>query len=122
MNRRLSYLLVLALTGCGLTPPYLRTIPPQSTTLVSSQAPDATYACAMAVFNHQPTMVQLMNDPQARVMSGQWHHAAQMVVTVQAHPPGSLVTVQGSVPPNKITVGEFDEVPALAALIKARCV
>jgi hypothetical protein len=110
----------MLLTGC-LAPPTLHTPAPQARTVEVARLPDGAYQCAMATFSKQSTVAQLTGDPVSRVFSGQWHHAVNIVCTVEAQAAGSRITVQGSVPPTKQTVGDFDEVDTLADLIKAAC-
>jgi hypothetical protein len=111
---------VLVLTGC-LAPPAMRTHAPHARTVEVARLPDGAYQCALATFGKQSTVAQLAGDPTSRVFSGQWHHAVNIVGTVEAQATGSRITVQGSVSPTKQTVGEFDEVDTLADLIKAAC-
>jgi hypothetical protein len=114
-------LLGLVLLGCGLTPPVPSAIPPRTTTVRSARPPAAAYACATATFARQPMVARLQSDPQTRTLSGQWHNAVEVVMLVEPHQGGSLVTIQCSVPSNKVTTGVFDEPETLQTLIREQC-
>lgn len=116
-----AYGAILLLAGCAFNPPYLRTIAPQAMTVVSAQGADVTYQCTMHVIGGLEQVARISSEPQSRLVSFQWHNAADMVIQVEPHTPGSLVNIRGSVPQNKVTTGEFDEVQVLGKRVQERC-
>lgn len=113
--------LVVLLAGCPVPPPVRHHLAQQQTTLVSSRTADPTYHCAATLFARQPGVARLSSDATTHVMSGEWHRAVDMVIAVDPLPPGSRITIAGSVPPTRQVTGDFDEVNTLSALIQEQC-
>ena len=115
--------LILAVVGfsvgaCAVLPPTQKAYPPQQTTVSLSLSPDAAYQRAYTVFAKQPGWVITGAEAPLRTFRGVVHNAAELVVLVEAQPPGSLITIHGHILPNKLVKGEFTEVQGLAVLLK----
>ena len=121
MHRRLLLLsLVVSTTfgACAVLPPIRHPSPPQQTTVILPFAPDLAYQKAYTTFARQPGWVITGAVKELRTFHGIVHNAAHIAVLVEAQPPGARVTIQGSILPNKLVIGQFTEVQDFAMLLQ----
>ena len=114
--------LCLLLTSCAELfppPPQLTKAPPRQTTFEALVHPDVAYRHAYSLFAQQSGWFITWQDPAIHTFRGEVNHAAQMQVWVTTLGRGSLVSVSGSLLPNKQTTGEFTEVDDYARRLQA---
>jgi hypothetical protein len=111
-------LLLLFLTGCGGRTAQPHHLPPQQTTVRLPLPPDVAYQRAYTTFAKLPTATVTSANSQTRTFGGEWHHAVQMSIVVEAQGSGALVTISGHIPPMRQVTGQFTEVFDYAKLLE----
>jgi hypothetical protein len=94
-----------------------RHIPPQTEVAHLRFSPDTCYQLAYTTLAGMPAQM-LASDPSVRHLSGVMKGAVLMNVRIDGEPSGCAVTVQGSILPNKLTIGELTEVREYVAKLK----
>jgi len=91
--------------------------PPQTALVHMTMDPAMTYRYVYA------NMVQFggtitSHDEQMHALSAEVHNAVTMRVLIQPEGTGSQIAIYGSIMPNKVVVGDFDEVSTFATLLQ----
>lgn len=85
--------------------------------VVTEQTPDAAYRQAIIAFARLGGEVR-HTDYASHTLSGVVHNAVTMTVIVSPEGTGSRVEVTGSLLPNKVAIGAFDEVDQFSAMMR----
>ena len=118
MSRMLVSVMLAGMSACAVLPLPQQRYAPQQTTVTLPLPPAAAYQRAYRTFARQPGWIITGAVEPLHTFHGIVHNAAHIAVLIEAHPPGSLVTIQGSILPNKVVVGEFTEVFEYAELLR----
>ncbi len=117
MRYAVGLLILALLTGCAALMPTPPQYAPQTAAVQLTAAPDLAYKQAyMALVGMQGQITS--SDPALRHIAAVVKGAVLMHVTVEGQGHGSLVTIRGSILPNKIVFGEFTEVQDYASLLQ----
>jgi len=93
-------------------------IPPQEASTILPVTPAIAYQRATKAMTLMPRGVVVSQDATTHALTGEVRGKVRLVVLVEPQGAGALVTVHGSVMPQKTAVGTFDEVDQYVALLK----